>query len=288
MKQNKASYTAEGMVLVRAVEASKPEEERICYDPMACSLTSGIKLALCKLLIDSGIYERIMPGVLAYIAVRERYIDDFLKDCLLEGFDQIVILGAGFDTRAYRIPEIEKTRVFEIDHPATQAVKLKRLQKVINPLPDYVTFVPVDLNTQTLGERLLASGYNEQGKTLFIWQGVTMYLTLEGINSTLSFIADHSGSRSAVIFDYCYSKTLQEMNMKIKTAQWILRMIGERVIFGIDEGQIEPFLSQRGFQDVHNVTSDDLKRLYLTGTNAKRAILTGVGIVTARVNKSNE
>jgi methyltransferase (TIGR00027 family) len=109
------------------------------------------------------------------------------------------------------------------------------LKKVINPLPDHVTFIPVDFNTQTLGERLLTSGYNERGKTLFIWQGVTMYLTPEGVDSTLAFIANHSGPGSVVIFDYFYNETLYDM----KTVRRITRVIGERLIFGIDEGQIE-------------------------------------------------
>src|SRR5262249_10896737 len=149
----------------------------------------GISVFLSGLVLDSGLYARMAPGALEFILAREQYIDDFLKACLSEGLDQVVILGAGFDTRAYRIPGIDKTRVFEVDHPATQEVKLKKLRKVIDPLPSYVTFVSADFNTQTLDERLAASGYDERCKTLFIWQGVTYFLTAEGIDSTLAFIA---------------------------------------------------------------------------------------------------
>src|SRR5215211_3861401 len=157
MKQKQSSTTAEGMALVRAIEASRPPDKRICYDPIARALVNPIMVFVSKLVIDSGIYDRFFaPGVgaIEFITARERYIDDFLKASLVEGLDQVVILGAGFDTRAYRIAGIEKTRVFEIDHPATQEVKLERLKKVIDPLPTYVTFLPVDFNTQMLGERL--------------------------------------------------------------------------------------------------------------------------------------
>jgi methyltransferase (TIGR00027 family) len=285
MKQKQSSTTAEGMALVRAIEAQKPEAARICYDPFARSLVNPVSVLLSKLVIDSGIYERIgPPGTIAFIIARERYIDDLLKACLSEGLDQVVILGAGFDTRAYRIPGIEKARVFEVDHPATQAVKLRRLKKVIDPLPSYVTFVPVDFNTQTLGERLLASGYKERGKTLFIWQGVTMYLAPEGVDNTLAFVANHSGPGSAVIFDYFYNETLRDM--KMKTARWITRVIGERLIFGIDPGQIEPFLARRGFRDVRNADAEELRRLYFTSPNAGRVISTGAAIASARVNKA--
>lgn len=275
--------TAEGMAIVRAIEASRPEGKRICYDPIARSLVSSIKFTLSKLVIDSGIYGRIFKGAIEFITARERYIDDFLKTCLSESLDQVVILGAGFDTRAYRIQGIEKTRVFEIDHPITQKVKLERLRKVIDPFPDHITFIPVDFNTQTLGECLLANGYNEQGKTLFIWQGVTMYLTPKGIDSTLTFVAHHSGPGSTVIFDYFYNETLHDM----KTTRWITRLIGERLIFGIDQNKIEPFLTKRGFRNIHNVTSEDLKRLYFIGPNIGRPISTGAAIVSASVNKND-
>ena len=287
MKKKQSSTTAEGMALIRAIEAAKPERLRICYDPYARALVPGISFTLSKLVIDSGIYNRIAKGGIEFITARERYIDDFLKTCLGEGLDQVVILGAGFDTRAYRIPGIEKTRVFEVDHPDTQEEKLKRLEKVIDRLPDHVAFVAVDFNTQTLGERLHSSGYSEQGKTLFIWQGVTVYLTAEGVDGTLAFIVGHSGPGSGVIFDYFYSETLRDKSRPEVRMMWrAARVTGEGYLFGIDQGQIEPFLTRRGFRDVHNVEGVDLERLYFTGPNAGRVVPTGVAIASARVNKS--
>jgi methyltransferase (TIGR00027 family) len=278
------------VALIRAIEAQKPEDVRICYDPYARALIDGgIAFTLSKLVIDSGLYERMAPGAMAFITSRERYIDDFLKTELSEGLGQVVILGAGFDTRAYRIAGIEKVRVFEIDQPATQAVKLERLKKVIAPLPGHVTFIPVDFNTQTLGERLPAAGYDEHGKTLFIWQGVTYFLTPEGVDSTLAFIANHSGPDSSVIFDYFYSEVLRDKSRRdVKALQQAARLSGEQYLFGIDEGQIEPFLTQRGFRDVRNTTLEDLKRLYFSGPNAGRAMPTGIAIVSARVDKAGD
>jgi methyltransferase (TIGR00027 family) len=287
MQSKQSSTTAEGMALVRAIEASRPEGRRICYDPIARSLVPGYKFTLSKLTIDSGLYARFFPGAIEFMTARERYIADFLKACLREGLDQIVIPGAGFDTRAYRIEGIEKTRVFEVDHPATQEVKLKRLKKVIDPLPDHVTFVSIDFNTKTLDERLPASGYDEQGKTLFIWQGVTMYLTPEAVDSTLAFIAHHSGQGSAVIFDYFYNEFLRDTSRpEVKRLRRIMRMIGEEHLFGIDRGQLEPFLTWRGFSDVHNADADELRRLYFTGQNAGRVISKGADIASARVSKA--
>ena len=285
--KEQSSRSAEGVAAIRAIEAKKPEAVRICDDPFAHLLIpGGIGFAISKWIITSGIYDRMAPGAVPFIVVRERYIDDFLKARLSDGLDQVVILGAGFDTRAYRIPGIEKTRVFEVDHPATQAVKLERLKKVIDPLPAHVRFVAVDFNTQTIGERLLASGYDERGKTLFIWQGVTYFLTREGVDSTLAFIAQHAGAGSTLIFDYFTNEMLNDTGSGYgKMIRRAAQLSGEEYLFGIDVGQIEPFLVARGFADVHNATLDDLKRLYFTGANAKRVVPAGIAIASATVSK---
>jgi len=159
------------------------------------------------------------------------------------------------------------------------------MKKIIDPLPGHVTFVPVDFNTQTLSERLISSGYDEQGKTMFIWQGVVVYLTNEGVDSTLAFIANHSAPGSAVIFDYFYSETLRDTSRPEVELMWrAAKVTGEGYLFGIDEGQIEPFLIRRGFCNVHNATPGELKLTYYTGPNVGRMIPEGVAIASARVN----
>ncbi|MGC9396604.1 MAG: class I SAM-dependent methyltransferase [Anaerolineae bacterium] len=99
MKKKKASVTAQGIAFVRALESSKPEGERICYDPLARQLINPAFYWFCKLF--SNYEERKAPGVLAFLATRCRYIDDFLQTCLTDGIEQLVILGAGLDSRAY-------------------------------------------------------------------------------------------------------------------------------------------------------------------------------------------
>lgn len=286
-KKQKPSASAAGVAMMRAIETLKPEEARICDDPYADALMQGgFTYALLKWMIGTGLYDRMAPGAVSFVVGRERYIDDFLKTCLGEGLDQVVLLGAGYDTRPYRIPGIEKTRVFEIDQAATQEDKLKRLEKVIHSLPANVTFLPVDFNTQSLGERLKSAGYNENSKTLFIWQGVTYFLTTAGVESTLAFIANHSGPGSAVVFDYFYNEILRDPHRnEVKAMQRTAHAFGEDYTFGIDHGQVEPFLSQRGFRDVKSVTMEDLKPVYFTGPNAKRTVNDSIAIATARVAK---
>lgn len=288
MAEKQSSGSAAGVALMRAIDTQRPDGVRICDDPYAGALVpGGIGYALVRLMMTSGLYDRLAPGAMAFVALRERYVDDILKAGLAEGLDQVVILGAGFDTRAYRIAGIDKTRVFEIDEPATQKVKLERLKRVFDPLPAHVTFLPVDFNTQTLGRRLQDGGYNEQGRTLFIWQGVTYFLSAQGVDHTLSFIAGHSAPGSAVIFDYFYNEVLHDpRRADVKMMQRTARMVGEAYLFGIDQGQAEPFLTRRGFRDVRDRSLEDLRRDYLTGPNAGRVLPTGIAIVSARVGQA--
>jgi methyltransferase (TIGR00027 family) len=286
--KNRSSKSAAGVALIRAIETEKPESERICFDPYARTFaTQGILAALAKPLIKSKFYERLSQGAMAFIVVRERYIDDCLAKALGDRLEQVVILGAGFDTRAYRVPGIEKTRVFEIDHPATQAEKAAKLKSLADPLPSHVTMLPVDFDTQALDQQLLTigHGYDERAKTFFIWQGVTYFLTAAGVDKTLAFIAQHSGAGSAVIFDYFHNEKLRD---EAKALARAAKVSGEPYVFGIDRGTVESFLIQRGFRDVHDATLEDLKQRYFTGPNAARVVPSGIGIVYATVSANNE
>lgn len=283
MKENKSSTTAEGMAIVRAIEMKRAPEKRIVTDPIAPALVSGFSVAMSKFTIDSGIYDRFFApggGVIEFILARERYIDDLLTAQLAEGLDQVVLLGAGFDTRPYRVPGIEQTRVFEVDHPATQGKKIERLGKLLGTLPGNVTFVPIDFNTESLEVKLRAAGYDPAGRGLFILQGVVMYLTAEAVDETLSYIAHNSAAGSVVAFDYFYASAIESSSLQ--PAKRVTRALGEGITFAIGEGEVEAFLAQRGFGDIHNADAAELKRLYFTGSNADRKVSDGAAIATAR------
>ncbi len=189
MRKNQTSMTAIGIAIMRGIESEKPEGERLCYDPFARKFVNGALYNLIRFFDKMGYSEKKGPGVMGFLAVRERHIDEFLKAQLQAGAEQVVILGAGLDARAYRFDELKKIRVFEVDHPASQASKMEKVKQVLGELPAHVTYVPIDFNSQTLEKRLPESGYDDSRKTLFIWQGVTQYLTPEAVDSTLAFIA---------------------------------------------------------------------------------------------------
>ncbi len=284
MKKQQSSLTAEGIAYIRAMEASRPAGERVCDDPLARHFVSPLMLTLGKLFY--GIKQKSAPGVSEYMVGRCRYIDDYLQSCLAEGLEQLVILGAGFDSRAYRFAALKgQVRAFEVDHPATQQAKLERLRRIFGCVPEHVVYVPVDFLRETLEARLPESGYDPQRKTLFIWEGVTQYLSPEAVDSTLAFVARHSAPGSAIIFDYITREALdaEHARPEVATMRRAQRISGEGLTFGIPEGTIEGFLTRRGYCDVVNATHEDLKRAYFTGVNANRPVAPVSAIVHARV-----
>jgi methyltransferase (TIGR00027 family) len=291
MRKQQSSITAMGIAVVRAIESARPEGTRICYDPFARRLVSGALYHFVRLFDRLGYSEWKGPGVMGFLVARDRYIDDFLLAGLDAGLEQLVILGAGLDARAYRFESLlDGIKVFEVDHPASQEVKLRKLARIFGAVPAHVTYVPVDFDEETLEQGLLNKGYDERLKTFFIWQGVTQYLTPQGVDNTLSFVAAHSGPGSTIIFDYMYAALLQQTTeggprrygevSNMRRYRW---MTGENLAFGIPEGQVESLLEQRGFDAVQNVDHVALHDLYFSGANAKRSVAYGYAIATATV-----
>jgi methyltransferase (TIGR00027 family) len=283
MKKTQASITSEGIAIARVLESEKPAGERICYDPLARKFISPFFYLLGKFF--SGYGERTSPGVIGFLVARYRYIDDYLQECLNAGIHQLVILGAGLDSRAYRFTRLkDHVKVFEVDHPATQQVKLNKLRKIFGQIPQNVTYVPVDFNSETL-QKLFDFGYSSKLKTLFIWEGVVYYLTPEAVDQTLRFIAENSTSGSSIIFDYVYLSALTSplRRREIDRMQRASRFTGEGLTFGIEEGHVEAFLQDRGFTSVENKTSEDLRKAYFVGVNQGRAISPIYALVHASV-----
>ena len=164
-----ASRTAELVALYRAIESSRSAATRLFVDPLAPAfLGSRFRWALRAYRIPAigaavpwSIIDGHWSDPRGTVAVRTRYIDDVVGAALRRGTDQVVILGAGFDCRAYRIPGIERTRVFEVDHPATQGKKKAVIMRMLSAIPPHVAFVPVDFSTDSLDAAMPRSGYRQ-------------------------------------------------------------------------------------------------------------------------------
>jgi methyltransferase (TIGR00027 family) len=283
MKKSQTSITALGIALIRAVEYERPAVERICSDPLARRFISTWFYQLGKLLVGYG--ERKGPGVAGFLTARCRYMDDILEECLAGGIGQLVILGAGLDSRAYRFDGLKgRVRVFEVDLPATQKAKIGKVRKVLGGTPDHVTYVPIDFNTEDLG-KMFSAGYDPGRKTLFIWEGVTYYLTAGAVDQTLAFVAHNSAPGSSIVFDYMDPSALTAAKKRgeIERMARARRLTGEGLVFGIEPDRIVEFLQTRGFDRIVNMTADDLHAKYFTGANSVRTVASIYAIVRARV-----
>lgn len=275
--KKESSKTAEEVALVRIGESQKPEDERICYDPMAIYFISQETLQLLQKNPNmQKEKEVIYRGVANSVVARVRYFDDFLEKCMGEGLEQMVILGAGYDTRAYRIEGIkENVKVFEVDHPGTQNVKIEKLKEILGYLPDHVKYVSVDFENESLGKDLFKNGYNPSKKTLFLMEGLTMYITRETVDEILSFIVKNSCKGSSVIFDYGCLPANFDKHPERDVAENLLNLMeesGESMKFGLVAGTLGKFLSTRGFSKIQDINSEDYKKAYFKGKNKDREV----------------
>jgi methyltransferase (TIGR00027 family) len=189
-----------------------------------------------------------------FIAIRTRFAEDALAAAVERGVRQLVVLGAGLDTYAYRSTFGEQLRIFEVDHPATQAWKRERLEEAAIPIPYSLTFAPIDFERQTLGQGLAAAGFDESQPTFFTWLGVVPYLTEDAVWSTLSFIA--SLPRGAhVVFDYSDPPDSLPPELRAwheKRAAHVAEL-GEAWLTFLEAGQLHPRLKALGFSEIEDL-----------------------------------
>lgn len=282
--------TAEGIAIHRFAESQRPEGERICYDPYAVYFLSPETLEFRARNPDKAKaaqeqYERFFPGLGNSIRAKVRYFDDFIKKSIDEGLEQLIILGAGYDSRAYRIDGLKKMRVFEVDHPGTQNLKIEKIKEIFGSLPDNVVYAPVDLGIDDLGKKLMETGYDKSKMSLFIMEGVIFYVPPKMVDEILSFIVKNSGKGNGVLFDY-FPQCVVDGSCEREVGKNIhnhLLQIGEPLQFGIEDCGVEAFLSQRGFSKIKNVTSEDYKRAYFHGVNKDREVCSMMSFVHATV-----
>ena len=163
-------------------------------------------------------------------------------------------------------------------------VKIEKVKRILGTLPDHVVYVSIDFSREKLDQKLSESGYERNLKTLFIWEGVTMYLTAEAVDETLAFVAENSYEGSSIIFNYVL-KSIVDGSYKSKLAKkWkeYLGRLGEPLTFGIAEVDLENYLLRRGFWQVRNVNNEFL-RGYFTKVDRKQEVWPFVPIAHAKV-----
>jgi methyltransferase (TIGR00027 family) len=216
-------------------------------------------------------YARVLSDLMA---LRTSAIDAAVRTAVANGTAQIVILGAGLDGRAWRMPELAGSRVFEVDHPATQAFKRRHID-ALGPAIASVTFVAVDFEHESLDAALASAGHDATRSTCWIWEGVVMYLTPDVVRLTLSNIAARSAAGSTLIVNY-------HTTMRSGLVRLLLRMVGEPVRSKWSPEEMADALRAAGFAVVDDSGIADWATRFATGVVDTRVgnvmrIVVGVG-----------
>ena len=217
-----------------------------------------------------------VPGIKLHYALRKRYLEEIARDALRDCFRQVVVIGAGFDTLALRLHEaFSETKFFEIDHPATQRIK-KRVVETHHSAKRNLQFISLDLAQGNLEESLLSSAdYQPETDTLFVAEGLLMYLAPAEIDLILQFIRHHSGAKSKFAFTFMETQSDGRIGFRESSRAvdaW-LRLRGESFKWGSERARIGEFLAPRGFAVREIITSETLRKKYLAGDDMRHLSL---------------
>jgi methyltransferase (TIGR00027 family) len=271
MRTGHASRTAEHNALFRALETMQPRDRRLFDDALARGFLTWPLTLVGHLAIVPGARAAIRwfidarwPGVRSSVVARTALIDDAVCAAIDEGARQLVILGAGFDTRAHRLPGVRGIPVFEVDHPNTQRAKQDALRRALGVVPREIRYVRTDFNQAHLDEAMVDAGYDTRVRTVLVWEGVSNYLTEDAVDTTLRWCA-RSAPGSTLIFTYIHRDVLTDPRAFVGTDRLFatLATVGEQFTFGIDPTSLPGFLAERGLALERDLGAADYRRLYL-------------------------
>jgi methyltransferase (TIGR00027 family) len=206
--------------------------------------------------LRSQIKRMIPEGLYEYVIARTKYFDELFLQCLYDGFSQIVLLGAGYDSRAYRFADQSRNAIiFEVDASATHKEKRRILFDGDVPIPGNISYIPADFEHDDLFEMLAKAGYDEAIPTLFIWEGVTFYMSPQAVDAMLEAINSHAASGSLLSFDFQHTDHKQGlMDVKLKD---------EQIKFGMDAEMCASYLNRFGFSLCEKLDAQSMESRYL-------------------------
>jgi methyltransferase (TIGR00027 family) len=275
--EQKPSETAVFAALHRAIANKTYKNQRLGPDFLAQHFLPPhfrffIKL---KKIRENAKYKigEAFPGLHEYMICRTAYFDRVFRDALKDNFPQIVVLGAGYDTRAYRYAELNQgTKIFELDIGPTQDRKLQCLKKARIAIPGAVSLVPINFNKESLQVVLEGAGYDAGRKTLFLWEGVTYYLEADAVAETLGFVSQFGVEGNAIAFDYTAAVTeenVDDYGVKAFYDSMKEHHGEEALMFAIKDGEIENYLAERELEMVEHLDNEEIERVFLLGEDGE-------------------
>jgi methyltransferase (TIGR00027 family) len=271
---DKISWTARATCEYRALAAQHPDPKLRGGDSYAGKLCGTLRLPreyeAARDVIDDD--PEAYAGFFG-VNARTHFIDDQLKRAAARGITQVVVLGAGFDSRAYRFHgAYPKIAFFEVDLPATIAAKRTAVARVLGSLPAYVHYVAIDFERQKLEDVLPGAGYDARRRTFFVLEGVTMYVNEAGDAATFEFVGRHSPKGSRLVYDYILRRVVEGdydgLYAARSEAKGVARL-GEPYVTGWTPAEAARFAARHGLEVVEDLDARALTRRYLIGSNGK-------------------
>lgn len=272
--ETRTSRTAELTCLTRAISYNEQIPQYHCADSIAPVLLPGFLKPMLKSSFLRRFYRtRFAPkGMFEYVVARTKYMDEVYARALTSDFDQVIIFGAGFDSRAIRLARKQnRTVVYELDAGPTQAAKLRQLAKRGVTVPEKTVFVPVDFNREAARDKLEEQGCSPFKTTLFIIEGLLMYLNNQSVGDTFDMISNFAGPQSEVVFDVVYSSVIRRENRYYgeNDLYGSVARAGEPWTFGLEKEDLDSFLSRHGMRSQECLDAADLERRYFAGQEGK-------------------
>ncbi|RFS24831.1 class I SAM-dependent methyltransferase [Chitinophaga silvatica] len=265
------------MATFRAIESTKPETERLLFDPYAVNFLSGFHRFLIKLcqirFIRSFFINYIQynwPGTYTAGIARTRLIDDMLMEAVVkEGINQIIILNARFDTRAHRLNIAKRVNFVEIDHPQLQRVKKAVMHPYTNEKAIPVDYLELDLNSERLADVMPSPLLPKHYKTLFIWEALTTNHELQEAEAIFEYLKDFP-SGTQVIFTYVNKSVFEKPaeNFGFLQINSLLKKVGEEWDFGLNPAELPLFMAQRNMKVRYDGGAADYRATYFGDASA--------------------
>jgi methyltransferase (TIGR00027 family) len=285
MDEGRPSRTAISAARMRALHLLVDDDPKLCRDPFAALFCDTADARRVRRLWGAILQPR-MTAVRSTVVVRHRYAEDGLAAAYARGVRQYVILGAGLDSFAYRRPEaLRDLHVFEVDHPATQGWKRRRLAELGLATPAGLTYVPLDFETMSLGEALAAASFDRRAPAFVSWLSVLFYLTPEAAFATFRAVAASCAPGSEIAFDFIlHPSGLSEAQRSAQEA--VARRTaeqGEPWLTLLDPQELVRTLQSGGYDEVRYLSPAEADRRYLAGRTDGLALPASYGLMTARV-----
>jgi len=271
MKISKTSRTAQYMALFRAIESQRNLNDRLFSDPFAIhflepKLRFAVRMSKNSLIRKyiSNIIQKKIPGAFSSGLARTKYIDDLLQTSISAGIKQVMILGAGFDTRALRLNFLNSTPTIEIDHPNTSNFKIETFKKRIGKPSKNITYCQIDFNKQSLDQLAEEYNFDFTKPTTIIWEGVTNYLTADTVNKTFAFISKFPKD-SHIVFTYVHKEVLSNPSSFLGGEKLLkdLENLEEKWTFGFIPEELSAYLAQFNLTLQEDLGAADYRKKYL-------------------------